>query len=208
MPPAKPGRQALFDTNVIFDTNALFDSGCIQFGNFALKSGYTSPIRVDLWRTMSNPRLLRQVARAMAGVARDLAFDYIAPAPHASLPVGVALALETGHPLVQMRRVADARHIVVEGSFNTGRTALLIDDLIIQGSDKLEAIAALKTAGLTVKDVLVMIDWEQGGVEKLAEQGCHLHAVLQLTKVLEALMESTRITPAQHAAVLAYLREA
>jgi uridine monophosphate synthetase len=208
MPPSKQGRQVLFDTNVIFDTNALFDSGCIQFGNFPLKSGYASPIRIDLWRTMGNPRLLRQAARAMSGIARDLAFDYIVPTPHASLPIGVALALELNQPLIQLHRVTNARHMAVEGSFKSGSTALLIDDLIIQGSDKLEAIAVLKTAGLTVQDVLVMIDWEQGGAENLAERGYHLHAVLQLTKVLEVLVESTRITPSQHAAILAYLREA
>lgn len=199
----------LFDTNVIFDTNALFDSGCIQFGTFTLRSDLTSPISMDLRRLMSHPRLLRQVARAMAGTSRALTFDCIAAAPHASLPVGVALALEMGLPLIQPSRATNkaySTHHNIEGTFEPGETALLIDDLIIRGDSKLATIATLEAAGLTVHDVLVLIDWEQGGAENLAQRGYDLHAVLQLTKALDVLRESARITPTQHAEILRYLR--
>jgi len=196
------------DTNIIFDANALFDSGCIQFGTFTLKSGLTSPIYVDLRLLVSHPPLLRQVARAMAGIARRLTFDRIAAVPYAGLPIGVALALELGRPLIYPRREAKAhgtRHDI-EGTFEPGETALLVDDLITRGDSKLKAIAPLETAGLTVRDVLVLIDREQGGAEDLAQRGYRLHAVLRLTRVLDMLRESERITPARHAEVLRYLQ--
>ncbi len=200
--------KAIFDTNVIFDTNALFDSGCIQLGTFTLKPGLTSPIRMDLQRLMSHPRLLHQVARAMAGIARPLKFDHIIITPHASLPIGVALALELNRPLLQMRHPRDAKargtHHNIEGAFETGDRALLVDDLLIRGGSKHQTIATLEHAGLDVHDVLVLIDWEQGGAENLAQRGYQLHAVLQLTKTLDVLQKSGRITHAQHAAVLAY----
>jgi len=202
--------QAIFDTNVIFDTNALFDSGCIQFGTFTLRTGLASPIRMDLQRLMSFPRLLHQVARAMAGIARPLKFDHIVITPHATLPIGVALALELNRPLLQMRRDAKARGARhdIEGTFEAGDRALVVDDLLIRGGSKQQTIATLENAGLEVHDVLVLIDWEQGGAENLSQRGYQLHAVLSLGKVLDVLQKSGRITHAQHAEVLAYLNRA
>ena len=188
-------------------TNQLFNTGCIQFGAFTLKSGLTSPIYVDLRLLVSHPPLLREAARAMAEVARGLTFDRFAAIPYAGLPIGVALALEMERPLIYPRREVKAHgtHRAIEGPFEPGETALLVDDLITRGDSKLEAIAPLEAAGLTVRDVLVLIDREQGGAEDLARRGYRLHAVLRLTEILDILRQSTHITPAQHSKVLAYL---
>jgi uridine monophosphate synthetase len=188
-------------------TNQLFNTGCIQFGAFTLKSGLTSPIYVDLRLLVSHPLLLREAARAMAEVAQGLTFDRFAAIPYAGLPIGVALALEMGRPLIYPRREVKAHGTrrTIEGAFEPGETALLVDDLITRGDSKLEAIAPLEAAGLTVRDVLVLIDREQGGAEDLARRGYRLHAVLTLTQILDALRESDRITPVQYAQVLAYL---
>ena len=186
----------------------LFETGCIQFGAFTLKSGLSSPIYVDLRLLVSHPPVLRQVARAMARTARWLAFDRIAAIPYAGLPIGVALALELDRPLIYPRREVKEHGTrrAIEGAFAPGETVLLVDDLITRGDSKLEAIAPLEAAGLTVRDVLVLIDREQGGAEDLARRGYRLHALLRLAQILDELRESARITPAQHAKVLHYLK--
>lgn len=185
----------------------LFEAGCIQFGTFTLKSGLTSPIYLDLRLLVSHPPLLREVARAMANTARELMFERIAAVPYAGLPIGVALALEMSWPLIYPRREVKEHGTrrAIEGYFQPGETALLVDDLITRGDSKLEAIAPLEAAGLTVRDVLVLIDREQGGEEDLARRGYHLHAILQLSELLDSLRKSARITPDQHAQVLRYL---
>jgi orotate phosphoribosyltransferase len=188
-------------------SDALFDSGCIQFGDFTLKAGLASPIYVDLRLLVSHPPLLREVARALARAAHELEFDRIAAIPFAGLPIGVAMALEMERPLIYPRPVkAHGTRRAIEGTFEPGETALVVDDLISRGGSKLEAIAPLEAAGLCVRDVLVLIDREQGGAEELAEQGYRLHAIFCLPEILDALRASDRITPAQHAEVMAYLR--
>jgi len=186
----------------------LFEAGCIQFGTFTLKSGLTSPIYLDLRLLVSHPPLLREVARAMANTARELMFERIAAVPYAGLPIGVALALEMNWPLIYPRREVKEHGTrrAIEGYFQPGETALVVDDLITRGDSKLEAIAPLEAAGLTVHDVLVLIDREQGGAEDLARRGYRLHTILRLSDLLDSLRESARITPEQHAQVLRYLK--
>ena len=46
---------------------------------------------------------------------------------------------------------------------------LVIDDIITDGASKIEAIKPLEAAGLNVKDVLVILDREQGGERILVE---------------------------------------
>jgi uridine monophosphate synthetase len=169
---------------------ALHEAECVQFGQFKLKSGLLSPIYVDLRLLVSHPPLLRRVGDLLAGRAQTFRFDVLAAIPYAALPIGVAVSLAMDAPLVYPRKeVKDyGTERSVEGAFRPGQTALLIDDLITKGHSKIEAIAPLEAAGLKVKDVLVLVDREQGGVEELDAHGYAVHAVLTLGQILDVLV--------------------
>ena len=66
--------------------------------------------------------------------------------------------------------------------------------------------APLLAEGLQVRDVLVVIDREQGGKEELARNGLTLHALASLTQVLEALASMGRVSQEQAAQVRRYLQ--
>jgi uridine monophosphate synthetase len=186
----------------------LLDAGCIKFGEFTLKSGLKSPIYVDLRLLVSSPELLRDVARALAGPASQLTFDRIAAIPYAGLPIGVALELEMDRPLVYPRLEVKEHGTrrAVEGTYEPGDVALVVDDVITRGGSKLEAIARLEAAGLVVHDVLVLIDREQGGQQDLEQKGYRLHSLLSLAEMIESLHAGGHISPSRHKQVMAYLR--
>jgi len=192
---------------------ALADIGAVQFGEFTLTSGLKSPIYIDLRLLVSHPDVLRQVAHAYAGLLRGLVDRDPAPAvrlaaiPYAALPIGTAVGLELGMPLIYPRREVKAHGTgrQIEGKFQPGDRVILLDDLITTGGSKVEAIRPLEAAGLVVRDVVVLIDREQGGREELEAAGYRLHAVLRLTEMLDRLVEAGRIRSSQREEVISFL---
>ena len=184
----------------------LFDAGAVRVGDFILKSGLKSPIYLDLRILVSHPLLLRRIARLLKNLATPLPFDRIAAIPYAAMPIGTALSLETGWPMVYSRKETKeyGTKKKIEGDFKQGETVLVIDDLITTGESKFEAIAPLQHVGLKVKDIVVLIDREQGGKELLKEKGYVLHSVLTISQILGELKNAGKISDAQLADVHAY----
>jgi uridine monophosphate synthetase len=187
----------------------LLSAGCVKFGEFTLKSGIVSPIYLDLRQLVSHPTVLQRAARAYAGKLAKLSFDRLAGIPYAGLPIGTAVALEMNRPLVYPRREAKdyGTKAAIEGAFKAGEAVAVIDDLATTGGAKIEAIQKLEAAGLKVRDVVVLIDREQGARATLAEAGYRLHAVVTLRQLLDEWRASGALTGEQYDTVLNFLRE-
>jgi uridine monophosphate synthetase len=94
---------------------------------------------------------------------------------------------------------------LIEGAYAAGETVLMVDDVITNGGAKLDALKPLFDEGLVVKDLIVLIDREQGGAAQLAARGVNLHAVLTLRQALDVFVAGGRLTEAQRGDVLAWI---
>jgi orotate phosphoribosyltransferase len=175
---------------------ALHKVGAVKFGEFKLKSGMMSPIYIDLRLLISYPKILKLIAGAMIEIARDLDFDVIAGIPYTALPMATAISMEMDWPMVYARKeVKDyGTKKKLEGVYKKGDTALIIDDLITTGDSKFETIEPFEAAGLKVKDIVVLVDREQGGGRLLQEKGYRLHSVIGINEILDILKETDKIT--------------
>lgn len=197
------------ETEVDELAGTLVQAGCVGFGQFTLKSGGTSPIYLDLRRLASSPAALARVADAYARVLAGLRFDRLAGIPYAALPIATAIALRTGRPLIYPRREMKdyGTRAQVEGGFQPGETAVVIDDLATTGESKIETIRKLESAGLRVQDVVVLIDREQGAGESLQAAGYRLHAVATLRPLVAAWQRLGAASAEQASQVEAYLAQ-
>jgi uridine monophosphate synthetase len=182
---------------------ALFDIGAVRLGNFTLHSGVKSSIYIDMRLLVSHPAVLRSVAAAYEPILTGIDFDLLAAYPYAALPIGVAISLATDLPLIYPRKTAKSYGTgkLVEGEWQLGQRAVVIEDLITSGDSILQAIAALKATGLIVTDAVVLIDREQGGSRALAELGYTVHSVMTMSWLLDTLERLERISSRKRARV-------
>lgn len=187
----------------------LYRIGVIKFGKFILKSGIVSPVYIDLRVLVSFPKVLMKVGRAYLPILRKLKFDRMVAVPYTGIPIVAAVSFANNKPWIYTRKEAKTYgiHRPMEGEFKKGETAVIVDDVVTDGTSKLEVIAPVKKAGLKVQNVVVLIDRDQGGKELLAKKGYRLHSVLTLPEVFRILLEKRKITEVQYEDNIEFLKK-
>src|SRR5690625_7971774 len=74
---------------------------------------------------------------------------------------------------------------MVEGVYHDGQNCLLVEDVITSGKSLEETIEEIERENLVVTDIVVVLDREQGGIERLKNKGYNVHTLFTINEVVE-----------------------
>ncbi len=173
-----------------------YELGIIKFGRFTLKSGIESPFYVDLRPLASDPKILKHLANYLLDMLPLDNFDLICGVPYAALPMATAMSLESYLPLIIKRKEAKeyGTKKLIEGIYQKGQNCLLVEDVITSGKSLLETIPEVENEGITVSDIVVVLDRQQGGKEMLVKKGYNVHTLFTISEVCDMLKEEGKLT--------------
>jgi orotate phosphoribosyltransferase len=156
-------------------------------GSFVLRSGATSSEYFDKYRFESDPRLLRELAEAMAGLLSEVA-DGLAGLELGGVPLATMLSQVTGLPAGFVRKQAKpyGTRRLAEGLEVAGRRLVVVEDVVTSGGAVVDSCAALRAEGAQVATALCVIDRESGGPANLAEIGVELRPLFTMTQLKQA----------------------
>lgn len=156
-------------------------------GTFRLRSGATSSEYFDKYRFESDPRLLSEIATALAGLAPP-GVQALGGLELGGVPLATQLSQVTGVPALFVRKAAKSYGTcqLAEGGVIEGRTIVLVEDVVTSGGQVVESAEALRRLGALVTDALCVIDREAGGGEALAAAGIRLRPLFRMSELKDA----------------------
>ena len=139
-------------------------------GEFVLRSGKRSNRYFDKFLFETEPELLKRIGKQLAANVPRETQRLAAPELGAVL-LGGAVSMETGLPLVLVRKEPKGYGTAkqLEGRFDAGDRVTVIEDVVTTGGDSLRSIEALRSAGLEVIHLVVVLDRGEGGEENIRE---------------------------------------
>src|SRR5436189_5522102 len=159
-------------------------------GDFLLRSGKRSSFYFDKYRFETRPDLLAPIGERIAAIVAEHAPDAVRLA--APVLGGVVLAasaaLVSGLPFLMIRDAAKEYGTAnrIEGPFEPGETVCLVEDIVTSGGALLEAIEAVRGAGLVVRTAVCVVDREEGGADALARHAVRLRPLFRVSELLGA----------------------
>lgn len=163
---------------------AIVAADALRFGEFELSHGGTSSYYVDKYRFETDPDALALIADAFADLVGDRTPAGVALG---AVPLVTATALRTGQQYVIVRKASKEYGTGnrIEGELDSDVEVVVLEDVATTGTSALEAVEALREAGATVEEVLVVVDREEGASERLAAHDVSLRSLLSASDLLE-----------------------
>jgi orotate phosphoribosyltransferase len=168
-------------------------------GDFTLSSGAKSKYYLDCRLTTLDPKGAWLVGQTMHTLirkeqaARNARIDAVGGLTMGADPIGLAVGMisywvKVSAPLqVFSVRKAPKGHgqtKLIEGNFRKGDTVVVLDDVVTSGESTIAAINAVVKEGGVVAFVVVLVDRQEGGREKIEALGHRVVSVFKRDELL------------------------
>jgi orotate phosphoribosyltransferase len=158
-------------------------------GDFLLRSGRRSRYYLDKYRFETRPDLLGPLGEAIAAAVREHEPEAarLAGPELGAVALAAAASLAGGLPFLIVRSRAKDYGTAnrLEGVHDEGELVCLVEDVVTSGGAALEAVEALRAAGLEVRNAICVVDREEGGADALARHGVRLRPLFTASDLLK-----------------------
>ena len=156
-------------------------------GDFVLRSGRRSRFYLDKYRFETRPELLEAIGARLAAkvVEVDPEAVRLAGPELGAVALAAAASLVSRLPFLIVRSEAKGHGTGnrLEGEFVAGERVCLIEDIVTSGGAAVEAVEALREAGLECRAAVCVVDREEGGVDALARVAVRLWPIFRASEI-------------------------
>ncbi|MBW2057169.1 MAG: orotate phosphoribosyltransferase [Deltaproteobacteria bacterium] len=185
----------------------------IKFGDYTLTSGKKSPYYIDLRQTISSPITMDWISNSLVRIiineiGRDK-IDKILGVPTAGVPFATMVSQKLALPLIYYRK-ARKEHGVrkkIEGSVERNDRVLIVDDLITTGESVIEAAEAVREQGGIATELVVLLDREQGGSERLRRAYVEPHILFKVSEAFAWLTQVELLSQEEFEKITNYIEQ-
>jgi orotate phosphoribosyltransferase len=150
-------------------------------GDFVLRSGRRSRYYLDKYRFETRPELLGPIGERIAAVVAEHEPEAVrlAGPELGAVVLAASASLASGLPFLIVRKQAKEYGTAnrLEGTHEPGERVCLVEDVVTSGGALLEAVAAVREAGLDVGTAVCVVDREEGGSDELARHAVRLRSL-------------------------------
>ena len=176
------------------------------------KTGIVSPVYVDNRTFPFHPDAWGEIIRGFESTIKNenIVFDVLAGIESAGIPHSAALGFAMQKPSLFIRKQPKDHGLKkrVEGGEVSGRTVLLVEDLVSTGSSSLSGVEAIRAEGGTVRDCLVIVSYGfPEAHDAFKSAGVQLHALTTFSAILEEAEKERVIDADTKTAVEDWLRD-
>jgi orotate phosphoribosyltransferase len=168
---------------------ALADHALLR-GDFVLRSGRRSPYYLDKYRFETRPDLLAPLGELIAAAVgrHEPGAVRLAGPELGAVALAAAASLVADLPFLIVRKEAKryGTEKRLEGAFEPGERVCLVEDVVTSGGAAIEAVQALREAGLECRTAVCVVDREEGGADALARHAVRLRALFRASELLES----------------------
>jgi orotate phosphoribosyltransferase len=156
-------------------------------GRFTLRSGAEADTYFDKYRFEADPRLLGEIALAMAPLV-PRGTDLLAGLELGGIPLVTALSRVTGLParFVRKRAKGYGTAQLAEGGPIAGSVLTVVEDVVTSGGQVIDSCRGLFELGATIRAVVCVIDREQGGRAAVEAEGHVFNALFTRSQLEDA----------------------
>lgn len=166
---------------------------------FTWASGLKSPIYCDNRKTLSFPKIRTYIRQQFVNIINEEygSIDLVAGVATGAIAHGVLVAQELGLPFVYVRS-AEKKHgleNLIEGYYESGQSVIVIEDLISTGKSSLNAVEALRGAGLKVKGMVAIFSYNlDKAIENFEKAKCQLITLADYNELISQAVKNNYIS--------------